>query len=151
MATRSYGRPICNQKRPGLELVSPGHRYYIYAEPLIALYAEPGRYKVVKNRDKRPDKAIGYHPGQILGRMDRVDNDWLRLTLILGEGCQDIEPDGNGGLRNVLREHQHYMPFKEWSLYVTCLKLVLRQRAVFDEARMLAGCLPPWETPDDDK
>lgn len=148
MNQRTFARPICDQRRPGLELVSPGHRFFIYAEKLIALCDAPGQYRVIKRRDKHPEKAVGYHPGEIIGRLD-IEKGWARICLFLGECGQSIEPDGKGGFLNVVREPHHSIPLKELELFVSVLTLVLRQREDFDATLSMADSLPSWLVPDD--
>ncbi|MBF0644499.1 hypothetical protein HTZ97_07325 [Desulfuromonas acetoxidans] len=142
MRSRSYGRPICDKNRLGLALASPSHCFFLHADKLIALRAAPGEFRLIKRRNKHPEKAIGYHPGGILGRLDIGKTGWVRICLFLGECGQNIELDGNGGLLNVLREYHHVLRLSELDTFMDSLTLVIRQREQFAEAESLFDSLP---------
>ena len=149
MNHRSYGRPICHKDKLGLALASPSHCFFIHAEKLKALRAAPGKYRRIKLRDKYPEKAIGYHPGEIIGRLDLGKKGLVRICLFLGECGQNIAPDGKGRLLNVLREHQHILRLEELDLFLKTLSLVMAQKGKFDEAEALFDSLPSWAFRDD--
>ena len=141
---RSYGRINWNNNRLGLLLVSPSHRFFIFAEPLLAMAHDPGVLKIVKRRNKRPETAVGYHPGAIVGRLDHSDG-WARIRLYFGEVGQDIEKEEDGRLLNVVVHREYFLPTRDLDELLPAIELMLFQREGFNELSMLADTVPSWD------
>lgn len=140
---RSYGRIWWQSDRPGLQMVSPGRLFFLHAEPLIAMYGDPGSYRIVKWRHKNPDRAIGCHAGDIAGRLDHVSAEVTRVTLYFGEGGRSIELDGPDRLLHTVAVHAFYFHRPELDGRVRELKLTLDQSNRFKELKLMAETVMP--------
>lgn len=140
---RSYARFWWQSDRPGLQIVSPGRLFFLHAEPLIAMHSEPGSYRVIKWRHRNPDRAIGCHPGDIVGRLDIVTPEVAKVTLYFGEGGQSIRLDGSDRLLHVVAVHAFYFHRPELDERVRELKRTLDQAHRFKELKLMAETVMP--------
>ena len=90
MSDRSYAQIRWQQDRFGLLLVN-AHRekYFLYAEKLQELYEHDDLYHVLKLRDRKPSKAIGYYPGQVIGSLDKAE-ETITIRLFISEPYRDV-------------------------------------------------------------
>jgi hypothetical protein len=139
---RSYARIWWQNDRPGLQMVSSGQLFFLFAENLIPMYREPGKYKLIKYRHKRPETAIGCHPGDIYGRLDTNNPDVCRIVLFYGEVGRSIEFDGSC-LLNVAAEFCFFFPKNEVDDRVRELWRTIQQRKQFEDMKMMADSVPP--------
>ncbi|TLM69228.1 MAG: hypothetical protein FDZ69_00205 [Deltaproteobacteria bacterium] len=124
-------------------MVSPGRLFFLHAEPLIAMHSDPGSYRIVKLRHKNPDRAIGCHAGDIVGRLDHVSSEITRVTLYFGEGGRSIELAGHDRLLHVVAVHSFYFHRPELNERVRELKRTLDQSNRFKELKLMAETVVP--------
>lgn len=130
-------------KRLGLLLVNHDREsFFLYAEPIICMMGRPDEYLMVKQRDREPEKAIGYHGGAIWGDVDVVDSSMI-ISLHFGALWQDIvyKPD-SCKLINVLGTQRYQISTGRLKSLVKEIKHSHAEQREFDRLTMEAECTP---------
>ncbi len=144
MNDRSYAQIRWRQNRLGLLMTNVcRQRFFIYAEKLSALFKEPGCYKEVKIRDRKPGRAIGYYAGQVLGIL-APHGDGYQITLIVGDPLQNIDydPKIDQAPLDYLTEMRFNFPISELTLFNNTLEIMHVQTQQFDEYITAAEATP---------
>ncbi|MBJ6799730.1 hypothetical protein [Geomonas propionica] len=132
------------QNRLGLLMVNEHRqRFFIFAEKLLALFAEPGRCKEIKLRDRKPGRASGYYPGQVLGVLALQGTNYT-LTLYVGYPNENIPftPETGFAPLEYLTRLQFCFPQGELETFRCAVEIMLAQGRVFEERLQAAEATP---------
>ena len=129
---RDKSRPL------GLELASPsGSYYFMYADRFVALQQKPDMPITVKYMDRHPEKAIGHHPGEILGLLVNREDGNSQISLYFGYASQRIEHDEAGNnLYGVHSEQHHLLPTREVDGLAIVLSCMYQRSERFQEYKL---------------
>lgn len=108
-------------------------RFFLYVEKLLLMAANPGGVIEAKVRDRNPDKAIGYYPGQVVGTLTYLA-DKAVITLVVGEPYHNLDLPADGSLPD--RYHvKMIFPFaaSELTLLKDSISLMHKQRDEFGD------------------
>lgn len=134
MPGRCYTQIRWNKDRFGLMLVNAKRdHFFLMAEKLQDLYDHQDEYRVVKLRDRRPNKASGYYPGQVMGTLE-LTRETATIWLFIGEPHRDIEfdEDVDGSTPDLYHVRQKYtLPRKEFDIYKKAIDLMMEQEQEF--------------------
>lgn len=145
MGDRSYAQIRWQQDRFGLLLVnSRREKFFLYADKLQELYDRADEYVVLKLRDRKPGRAIGYYPGQVIGTLDK-GRDAIKIRLYISEPYRDVVFTTEGG--TVEPETFHIaqvftFPKAEFECYKRSLDTMLQQTLHFNEQLRAAETTP---------
>lgn len=117
-------------------------RFFLYAEKLLLMAANPGGVIEAKVRDRNPDRAIGYYPGQVVGALTYQGEEAI-ITLVVGEAYHNLELPADGSLPD--RYHvKMIFPFtaSELTLLKDTLSLMQKQRDEFNDLLQGAEGVP---------
>jgi len=90
MAERSYAQIRWQQEQFGLLMVNASNeKFFVRADKLQRMCEEVGQPLVLKLRDRKPSKAIGYYPGQVIGVIER-ENSSVVIKLYISEPYNDV-------------------------------------------------------------
>lgn len=129
-------------------LVNEHHqRFFMFAEKLMALFADPGGVKEVKVRDRQPNRAAGYYPGQVLGSLTRQGGN-VTIILVVGEPYFNLVlPNGGGLPEEYFLKMAFTFPKRDLTLLHDTADLMLSQRAEFEERLQAAEATPLLNIP----
>ena len=138
MADHALGQLRWHNGRLGLMLVNPHRqRFFLYAEKLLMMAANPGGVIEAKVRDRNPDKAIGYYPGQVVGTLTYQGEEAI-LTLVVGEPYRNLELPADGSLPDSYHVKMLFtFAERELNLLKDAISLMQKQRDDF--ADLLQG------------
>ena len=150
MVSLSCARLYERREKLGLHLVNDLRQDFIlYAKPLMAMVKRPGEYARVKHRNGPGKEAIGYHPGEIWGLLDRPDRDTARISIVIGPGVQDITMNPRTRQpEEIVARHVYMLPMGDFKVLYSALALMVRQREVFHN--LLNDAETAIDIPDDD-
>lgn len=132
MPARSYAQIVWRRQRLGLVMVNPGLQSdFIFAEVLQQACKEPGRLKLVKHRDRRPERAINYHPGEVWAQYDATGGT-AKITVYLWPLVQKKVLHPETGEPLDCMSHQYLFPLKEFQTFVQVINDMLDQKDQFD-------------------
>lgn len=90
MTDRAYAQIRWFQDRFGLMMInSRRERFFLYADKLQVLYDRNECYHVLKLRDRKPGRSAGYYPGQVIGRLDKLEGN-IRIRLYISDPYRDV-------------------------------------------------------------
>lgn len=144
MSERSYAQIRWQQNRLGLLMTNVcRQRFFIYAEKVSALFNDPGPYKEIKHRDRKPSGAIGYYAGQVLGALSTQGDDHL-ITLIIGDPLQNIDydPKSNKAPKDYLTSMTFLFPKTELRLFHDTMMTMRSQEQEFATYLLAAEATP---------
>lgn len=151
MTERSFAQIRWQQERLGLLLVNDRHeRFFLHGGKLLELFARqvtdrnplPEDYLIVKQRDRRPNKAIGYYGGEVRGIL-KESGDTCILTFYVGEPYRPFSFDVNcHELADYLTVLRFAFPLSEMKGYRESITLMLQQKVIFDERLQAAEATP---------
>lgn len=143
MEDRSYAQIRWQQNRFGLLLVNTcGEKFFLYADKLQELYDNQNDLRVLKLRDRKPSRAIGYYPGQVVGTIDMTDESVL-IRLYIGEPYRDlkIDPDIDEPA-DFLVAPRFLFPVQEFMRFKRTLDIMLEQERIFSDQIRTAEMTP---------
>ena len=120
---RSYAQIRYRNGELGLHMVNPdADDFFIYAEPLIAMYEYPGEYVLVKIRDKEIENNTHDYQGEIWGKMSvsnviKPEDTELYASILLCFGPAGKALEFNKRekkFKGVVDEHRYTFPFDEF-------------------------------------
>lgn len=131
MNQRAYGQIVWRGPRVGLHLVNQDNEsFFLYPEPLMALSEDASVYTLVKRRDRRPERAIGYHPGAVYATLEEDGDDSI-LTLLLFEAENRQPFNAEGEIQGVHFDQVYRLPKPELAAFISCLKTMVIQHREF--------------------
>jgi len=142
MPARSFAQIVWRRQRLGLEVVNPGLQSdFLFADVLRQVCKAPGSLKLVKHRDRRPERAIGYHPGEVWARYDAT-GDTAKVTVYLWPLVQKKALDPETGEPIDCIAHQYLFPLKEFLTFIQVMNDMLDQRDQFDALQLSFATTP---------
>lgn len=145
MTERSYAQIRWQQEQFGLLLVNASReRFFIRADKLQKMCEYDGVPLVLKLRDRKPGRAIGYYPGQVIGIIGR-ENSSIVIRLYISEPYKDVifkaPPD------DMIPESYHVaqiftFPEDEFESFIVALDTMIDQAAHFNEQLRAAEMTP---------
>lgn len=145
MSGRSYARIVWSHNRLSVHLVNPeGEQFTMFAEPFLRLLQKPDECALVKKMDKHPQRARGYHGGEIVAQIDSEGKDWL-LTLYFSTLTQRMTLINKTTVDDYLVRQQFILPQDEIASFKSSLEIMLEQGKSFDKFKMNADATPEWE------
>lgn len=88
--TRSYMQIRWQQDRFGLLMVNANReKFFLFADKLQELYDHADLYHVLKLRDRKPGRAIGYYAGQVIGTLDKGE-ETIKIRLYISDPYRDV-------------------------------------------------------------
>lgn len=145
MAERSYAQLRWQQDRFGLLLInSRREKFFLYADKLCELYAHQDEYLVLKLRDRKPGRAIGYYPGQVVGTLDESETS-IEIHLYVSEPYRDVGFKKEGGTEEPETFHVDFIftfPLKEFLRFKRVIDTMLEQEREFTEQLRAAEMTP---------
>ena len=136
MTERSYAQIRLQQDRFGLLMVNAlREKFFLFADKLKLLYADDAHFHVLKLRDRKPGRAIGYYPGQVIGTVDK-DEEFIKITIYISEANCDvtfIDVEGAEVPGVYLTSHVFTFPRKEFVRFKNILDVMLDQAQEFSE------------------
>jgi hypothetical protein len=145
MADRSYAQIRWQQERFGLLLVnSRNEKFFLYADKLQKLFDRDDEYVVLKLRDRKPSRAIGYYPGQVIGTLDKTAEK-ISICLYISEPYSDVKFLNDGGAVTPDEFHVEQLftfPLKEFMRFKTIIDTMLEQAQFFSEQLRAAEMTP---------
>ncbi len=143
MESRSYGQIQWRHGQLGLLMVNPHQQqFFLYAEPLVMMLEKPKDYKLVKRRDREPEKAIAYHGGDIWGASENFDESCV-ISLFFGplEGRLDYDKE-RGEALNVIDTQHYTFPKAELAHFNASIDQMLKQKDTFSRLLLEAQTIP---------
>jgi len=142
MTDKSLCQIRWSNNRLGLMLVNPERqRFFIYVEKFLMLF-DPGGLVEVKLRDRRPGRAVGYYPGQVIGRLT-IQGENALITLIIGEPYHNLFTPADGGLpEDFLVKMTFVFPISEMTTIKEAIDLMSGQMSEFDDRIQAAEATP---------
>lgn len=133
MTGRSYAQIRWQGDRLGLLMVNTSReKFFIHAEKLDLMLAHGDEYVIIKERDRKPGRAIGYYPGMIMGSYAIQDGSY-HVTLYVGEPYRDIGYDKKTGeLTHWITVMEFELPCEEMTKYREVMALMTDQLETFD-------------------
>ena len=145
MTERSYAQIRMQQDRFGLLMVNARReRFFLFADKLQLLYDEDDRYHVLKLRDRKPGRAIGYYAGQVAGTVDKGER-IIRIRLYISDPYHDVtfkEADGCQDPDVYLTSQVFTFPKEEFERFKTIIDVMLEQAQVFTKELRAAEMTP---------
>ena len=143
MTDRSYAQIRWQNDRLGLLVVNTSNeRFFIHAEKLQELFNRQEEYTVVKQRDRKPSRAIGYYAGQVYGTLDQEGEEY-QVTLYIGNPYEDIGFDMKACLpKGYLLVQKYTFPKAELARFKRVMADMLEQKQDFDNALSAAEATP---------
>jgi len=145
MADRSYAQIRWQQDRFGLLLVnSRRERFFLYADKLQELCDRDDNYVILKLRDRKPSRAIGYYPGQVVGTIDRK-NASVVISLYISEPYSDVKFKETAEFMepNIYHVAQVFtFPYDEFEIFKNALDTMLEQERLFSNELRSAEMTP---------
>jgi hypothetical protein len=145
MSDRSYAQIRWHQDRIGLMMVNNRReKFFLLGEKLQDLYARQDEYLVVKLRDRRSSRAIGYYPGQVVATLDS-GRSTVKIRLYISEPHRDVlfkteddvvEPD------TFHVEQVYSFPASEFDAYKKAIDTMLEQAQLFTDQLRAAEMTP---------
>lgn len=155
MTERSFAQIRWQQERLGLLMVNDRHeRFFLHGAKLMELFDRqvtgrnplPEDFLIVKQRDRRPNRAIGYYGGEVRGIL-MENGDTCTLTLYVGEPYRSFGFDViRHELTDLLATLRFTFPLSEIRGYSDCILLMLQQKDTFDERLHAAEATPLVQT-----
>lgn len=148
MTDRALAQLRWHNGRLGVMLVNEhNQRFFMFAEKLMALVAEPGGVKEVKVRDRQPNRAAGYYPGQVLGSLTHQGGN-VTISLVVGEPYFNLVlPDGGGLPEEYFLKMAFTFPKRDITLLHDSANLMLSQLAEFEARLQSAEATPLLSIP----
>lgn len=150
--TKAEARILWKGQQLGLMIVNhEGESLFIYDKPLLAMWKNRNELIEVKTRDRDPEKAIKYHPGDIWGVIkegDRTRDEGqfqggLKIVLYLGEADRSMKIDSQTGLPCHYVDKQEYnFPQKALESLLAAIDYMDRTSANFKESLDYAETRP---------
>jgi len=140
---RSYAR-IEHWGDLGLHMVNAdAYSYFIYVDPLIAMYDHPNEYVQVKIKDRDSDKSKSMYPGEIIGKMsiskiENIDEAGAYSKIVLYIGSADKLLDCNKKtqlIKGQIEEHRYIFPHKEFKCFLETIKAMDDQQSKFKKLK----------------
>lgn len=143
MDSLSLGQIRWNRERFGLSMVNCNRqKFFIHAEKLLELCANPDYIVEVKMRDQKPNRAIGYYPGQVLGTVQR-EGDLFTIILYVSTPFKDISYDEKTEVLHHLLTTLHFtFAADDLERFRAVLEIMVRDRSLFDERSRAAEATP---------
>lgn len=131
--SRSYARIEYwdRGKRLGLHMVNADSCfYYVYVEPLQAMYENQGKYVQVKQKDSSSKKDKSLYPGEIIGKMHMskitdIEDPGVYMTIQLYMGPAEKKLDCDNQERKIkgqIEEQRYIFPYKEFKCFLETIK-----------------------------
>lgn len=138
----AYGQLRWQNHRLGLMMTnSCNQRFFLYMEKLQELTDDEGVVKEVKLRDRHPQRAVGYYPGQVVGKLSSSDQS-VTITLIAGTPTENLELINNDLPEDYLARMIFIFPRSDFAILIAAGRLMLSQREVFDDRLSAAEATP---------
>lgn len=145
---RSYAQIIQRKQRLGLLMVNQNMQSnFVFANIIIDICNHSTEYRVVKYRDRRPERAIGYHPGEIWGTYDETTKT-SRITLYLWPIGQKAFQDPETGELYDCTTHTYLFPREEFKSFLHVLTCIEQQKDTFEDLQNSIACTPVIFLPD---
>ena len=147
MESRSYGQIQWRQGQLGLLMVNQHQQqFFLFAEPLVMMLENPGKYILVKRRDRKPEKAIAYHGGEICGAFENSGEN-CQISLFFGPLEANIHCDQKRRKAlNVIDIQKYSFPKTELDHFKSSIDHMLDQKDLFNrflrEAQTMPGPFP---------
>ena len=127
MSGRSYAQIRWNQNQLGLILVNQDcERFFLRAEKLQDLFTHEGNPRVIKLRDRKPGRASGYYPGQVVGYFDKNEREAV-IRLYISEPYRDIVLNGDGEPESFLVVERYTYPLVEFIEFKRVIDTMVKQ------------------------
>jgi len=131
----SFAQLFLRGEKLGLHLVNDrGQDFILYSKALTAMVKRPETYVRVKHRNRSGKEMVGYHLGEIWGRLDLDDKKFVQITLFLGEIHQNIalnpvsdEPE------NIVSRYVFTLIKEDFEIYFNAIALMVGQNALFED------------------
>lgn len=145
---RSYGRIIWRNNILGFQMVNPyGDQYFIYAEPLINVFINPGQPVRIKRKDKKINKNADHHPGEIFSSINEISSEnkvYTKLTLFYGAAEKLINFSADGTrLMEVINEQEFVFPKSEFTRFAKSIEAMHSQHTKYTLLMMNTEVLTP--------
>ena len=143
MESRSYGQIQWRQGRLGLLMVNPHQQqFFLFAEPLLMMLEKPDEYIQVKRRDRKPEKAIAYHGGDIWGVSENIGENCL-ISLFYGPLKDNLRYDQDSGeVLNVIDTQSYSFPKTELTHFKASIDQMMKQKDTFSRLLLEAQTTP---------
>lgn len=145
MADRSFAQIRWQQDRFGLLMVNSGReKFFLLADKLQEMFERDDDFVVLKLRDRKPGRSIGYYPGQVVGTIDKTE-ETVKVRLYISEPYRDVIFKTEGGF--IEPETYHIVqvftfPYKEFMRFKRVLDTMLQQEAFFRDQLRAAEMTP---------
>lgn len=130
---RSYAQIIRRKQRLGLEMINLNMQSdFVFASLIIEMCKRPQEYCLIKQRDRRPDRAIGYHPGEVWGTYDESAKT-SEIILYLWPLAQKSFFNAETGEPIDCTTHKYLFPKAEFLSFLQVLTCMLKQKDTFED------------------
>lgn len=143
MESRAYGQIQWRHGRLGLLMVNPHQQqFFLFAEPLLMMLQKPEEYTLIKRRDRKPERAIAYHGGDIWGASENIGESCV-ISLFFGplEGKLRYDKE-RGEALNVIDTQQYTFPKTELAHFKASIDLMLNQKDTFNRLLLASQTVP---------
>ena len=136
-----------SRERFGLLMVnSHRQKFFMHAEKFLELLARSEYFVEVKLRDQKPNRAVGYYPGQVIGTVNQASGGCNSIVLHVSSPFKDIAYDEKAEeFVNILTTMKFTFPVPELALFKGVVEIMVRDRFQFDE-RLRAAEATPLDT-----
>ena len=132
-----------NRERFGIMMVnSDRQKFYMYAEKFLELCTSEEPFIEVKLRDQKPNKAVGYYPGQVLGSVAE-NGGRCTITFYISTPHKNITLNAKtNAYDNILTTMKFAFVVAELEHFKEVVEIMLRDRSLFDERLRAAEATP---------
>lgn len=118
-------------RRLGLHMVNAdSSSFYVYVEPLLAMYENQRKFVQVKIKDNTPKKEKSIYPGDIIGEMymskiSDIEDPGVYMTIKLYFGPVEKKLDCDNQERKIkgqIEEQRYIFPQKEFKCFLETIK-----------------------------
>lgn len=130
-------------ERLGVMMVNQ-HRqkFFMYGEKFLDLFTNRDYFIEVKLRDRQPNVAIGYYPGQILGTVNQC-GELYTIVLHVSDPFSNISFDKRTEtFVHVINTLKFTFAVNELEHFTSVMEIMIRDRSQFDERLRAAEAIP---------
>jgi hypothetical protein len=132
-----------NRERIGVLMVNSNRqKFFMFAEKFLELCTSEDPFIEVKLRDQKPNKAVGYYPGQVLGSATEADG-LCTITFYVSNPHKNIALNNKTrSFDNILTSLKFTFVADELEHFKEVLDIMVRDRSLFDERLRAAEATP---------
>ena len=136
----SYLKITERKGRLGMQLINHKGDIFLFGRNLISMWKNRGHYIVVKHPNADGKKAIGYHPGQIVGKLSLNGHD-VAIHIFKGGMGKQIGLGPDNSLTNIVQREAYVLSDADFHTVMSAFEVHEKHSRDFEDLNLIGASL----------